>query len=323
MPVGTAQSNRLPTVDVVVVNFNAGDQIISCLHALRNATKSRFQLSRVLIVDNASSDRSTEMAATLPLPLQVIRNDQNRGFGAAANQGARAGASNFILFLNPDARLDPSCLDTMCHQISRSAPLRVRVVGPALLDDSGALQRTSARMPRPIDLVAVAFGLHKLLPSAFDILLPVDAHRRSGPVEHVMGACYLVRRDAFEAVGGFDQNFFMYLEDLDLSYRIRAAGGAVWFEADASCQHTGGGVSRQVPVARLLYMVESRIRFARKHFSFAWALATLAAAITVEPVLRVAIGSIQRDPESVRVGFALWVELLRNARRLWAASRAV
>ena len=115
-----------PSLDIVIVNWNAGDLLRRCLAALPAALDPSFTLARVVVVDNASTDGSLTGLDTLPLPLTMVRNATNRGFGAACNQGAAAGRADYLLFLNPDVFVGSRALSVPLRFLEDPAPRRDR-----------------------------------------------------------------------------------------------------------------------------------------------------------------------------------------------------
>lgn len=276
-----------PTLDIVIVNWNAGAQLSECLASIAAASKARFTLGRVVVVDNGSRDGSLEGLDAYGLPLKVIANGANRGFGAACNQGAAAGEAAFLLFLNPDVRLDADSLDLSVAFLDDAANARFGVCGIQLVDAAGVPHRSCARHPRPGHFAAKLTGLNALAPRLFPSHVMAEwDHAADRVVDHVMGAFYLVRRSLFETLSGFDPRFFVYLEDLDLSVRVQREGFQTMFLARAKAYHRSGGVSEKAKAARLYYSLHSRMLYGRKHFSPATAFALAAGTLVVEPVVR-------------------------------------
>src|SRR5262249_48328158 len=149
----------------------------------------------------------------------------------------------------------------------------------------GRVQRTCCRAPTPLRLMARALGVDRALPS-LGYVMSDWSHESTRYVDHVIGAFYLIRREAFERLGGFDERFFVYLEDLDLSMRVRAAGGKCLYVADAVAHHVGGGTTAPIKATRLFYSVRSRLQFATKHFDLGSAAAIWAISLTIEPLVR-------------------------------------
>lgn len=307
-------------LDVVIVNWNAGTQLRECLQSLEHADGPRCRLQRVVVVDNASTDDSLN---DLPagLPLVVIRNATNRGFGAACNQGAQGSRADLLLFLNPDARLDGDALAVAATFMARPDASDVGVCGVQLVDESGKVARSCARMPRSRQMLSHAVGIDRIAPALGFAMLDWD-HTESRDVDHVIGAFYLIRRRLFEELAGFDERFFVYLEDLDLSARVRAAGYRVRYLADVRAFHKGGGTSEQVRAARLFYSLQSRLLFVWKHQGTGSALAASVSTLLVEPGIRaahaLAVGSVRDVGEVGRAYLRLWSSLPRTAGLAWS-----
>jgi GT2 family glycosyltransferase len=275
-----------PTLAVIIVNWNAGDQLRACLQALVDARQQRFHLAQVVVVDNASQDDSLANLPADRLPLRVIRNPDNRGFGVACNQGAAEAPTDYLLFLNPDTRIEADALDHAVAHLESPAGAAAGVCGARLLGDQGQTHRHCARQVTAARMWANLLGVDRLTPWTSGYLLRRWDHGHSQPVNHVMGAFYLIRRDLFAALGGFDPRFFVYLEDLDLSERVRRAGWRIDYCAAVRVYHKGGGTSEQIKARRLYYSLDSRLRYARKHFTPISAAGIWIGTLFIEPPLR-------------------------------------
>jgi len=273
-------------------------------------------LGRVVVVDNASRDDSLDGLDFPALPLLIIRNPANRGFAAACNQGASGSSADYLLFLNPDTRLLRDTLQKSIVCMSLSERSRTAILGVQLLDEKGGIARTCARFLTPRGFISKMLGLSRLFPTAFpeNFYWEWD-HRESREIEHVMGAYFFVRNSLFKDIAGFDERFFMYLEDADLSLRVRQAGWSSYYLASAQCYHSGCGSSDQVRALRLFYVLRSRIFYGFKNFSLASAVTLLLASLFIEPISRVgqAIlrGSIAQIGEVSRGYALLWQALPR------------
>lgn len=276
-----------PSLDIVIVNWNAGRQLETVLRSIAGARASSFTLASVVIVDNGSTDNSLELPP-LDLPIQVIRNSTNRGFAAACNQGARAGTGDVVLLLNPDTELEPSSLSAPLAWLGSPSRERVGIVGIQLIDDAGHVARSCARSPQPHHFWIKVLGLDRLWPARFQShVMDEWPHDSTREVDHVIGAFYMVRRQLWTALSGMDERFFVYLEDVDFSTRARQAGWSVVFLAEARARHTGGGTSAQVKPLRLALALESRLRYGLKHFPAIHAMALTGGTFVIEPWLRV------------------------------------
>ena len=270
-------------------------------------------MASIVVVDNASADGSADGLGDAGGRLRTIRNATNRGFAAACNAGAALGASPLVLFLNPDTRLEAGALTVPLRFMAAAAARRVGICGIRLVDAEGRAQRCCARLPGARHFVHQALGLPRLAPAAFPgVELAEFDHESDRDVDHVMGAFYLVRRTLLEALNGFDERFFMYLEDLDFSKRASERGWRTRFLAGAHAFHLQGGTSRHVKAARLFYALRSRILFSLKHHRPGGAAAVLLATALAEPPLRLLRGLARAAPEELRSTLLAYALLYRN-----------
>ncbi|MFN2590092.1 MAG: glycosyltransferase family 2 protein [Actinomycetota bacterium] len=222
---------------VVVVNYNTGPYLERCLRsAFESAGDARLE---VVVVDNASHDGSADAAAAAHPPLRLIRNDGNRGFAAAANQGIRATSAPFVLLLNPDAEVLSGTLAGFV-KVARDRP-QAAAIGALVRDPDGTVYPSARRVPTLAEAVGHAF-LGPFVPNRFSRAYTMaDWDRRSErSVEWVSGSCVLLRREALDHVGLFDERFFMYVEDVDLCTRLRQRGWDVLFSPELEVLHVGG-----------------------------------------------------------------------------------
>ncbi len=212
-------------LDVVIVNWNGGALLRACLASLAAAEDDLGETLalRVVVVDNASRDGSLENLPSLRHGPAVIANPDNQGFGRACNAGAARGNAPAILFLNPDARVTGASLAGAHAALMAEAG--TGIVGAQLRDEAGRVQRSCARRPSAVSLVGQALLLDRarLVPSHF---MTEWDHGEDRAVDQVMGAFLMIRRSLFTALGGFDERFFVYYEDVDLCARAWDAGFA-------------------------------------------------------------------------------------------------
>lgn len=308
------------SIDVVIVNWNSGDRVAACVHSLLR--HDRGEISSITVVDNQSADGSADGIVAHDL-VNVVAAGSNLGFGRACNLGATLGEAPFLLFLNPDCAVFEGSLSGPLAFLTGIAGQPYAVAGIRLLDAGGMVQRHCARFPGPGTMIADATGLARLAPRVFPPLIMTDfAHENDCDVDHVIGAFYMVRRRAFEAVGGFDRRFFMYMEDLDLSRRLSRNGGRVRYLFGPSAFHEGGGTSGQILGRRLGYSMIARMIYSRIHFTFPGKLAVLIAIAFAEPVIRLgrslATGGGQ-GRRQILEGIAVFWRWLLNSRMEAAA----
>jgi N-acetylglucosaminyl-diphospho-decaprenol L-rhamnosyltransferase len=295
------QSTTPLSLDIVVVNWNAGAYLRGCLESVAAAQRAAYQLGKVVVVDNASTDGSLDGLHGIDLPLEILRNGENRGFSIACNQGAEVGDSDLILFLNPDTRLFPETLDLTVAFMADPANSHVGICGGQMLGEDGRRQFSCARFPTFTMFATHMIGLTRVLPRWFppQRLTPKEANH-SGIVDQVIGAYFLIRRSVFGALGGFDERFFMYLEDVDLAYRARRLGYPSYFLAEASVYHKEMTSTMQVRGRRLFYLLRSRTQYARKHWP-AWQAALLAGLIlAVELPVRAIVSALRGRRDELR-----------------------
>jgi len=265
-----------PGLDIVIVNWNTGSYLRECVRSVEEADGSRFELRKIVVVDNASSDDSLAGIGDSGLPIHVIRNETNRGFGAACNQGAAAGEAPFLLLLNPDTRVTPEAIDRTVDFMLDPANADVGICGCRMLDERGEDEFNCWRFPTFGIWVGKLTGLSYLLPRWIPMQrMSAEELSGSGPVDQVIGAYNLVRRPLFEALDGFDERFFVYLEDVDLAFRARELGFSSYYLASVVVHHVGRVSSEQVRGKRLFYLIRSRTEYARKHWP-RWQAVTLA-----------------------------------------------
>jgi N-acetylglucosaminyl-diphospho-decaprenol L-rhamnosyltransferase len=223
------------TVDAVVVAHASRDTLRGCVAPLAGAAGVR-----VIVVDTASADPAFDTIEDLP-GVEAVHAERNGGFAYGCNLGAARGTGTYVLLVNPDAALPAAELATLAAVLD--ADPRVGLVAPRIVDEDDALQRSVRRFPRLRSALSKALFLHRIWPNAAwsdDLVHDPRAYERAWEPEWVSGACMLVRREAWDALGGLDEGFFMYAEDTDLCWRLWDQGWRVRFEPAATVLHTGG-----------------------------------------------------------------------------------
>ena len=236
-------------VAVIIVNYNTGEDAAACaLSAAADLAAVHGQPPETIVVDNASSDGSAARLRAAPR-IRLIANDTNVGFGAAVNQAARATDAPLLWVLNPDCRVLPGAFAALARTLD--AHVECAIAAPQLLNDDGSVQASARGEP---GAWTGLFGRHGLLTKFFPNAaaarrnLPaadlVASGVESAPVDWVMGAAMLIRRAPFDAVGGFDERYFLYWEDADLCRRLRDAGFTTRYVPGARVRHAGGASAR-------------------------------------------------------------------------------
>ena len=249
----------MAAVDVVVVSYNNRDELRGCVERLSHADDIT-----VVVVDNASSDSSLESVADLPVV--GIPMEENRGFAAGCNVGWRRGDGDYVLFLNPDARIEVEDVRRLTQTFEDNDT--VGIAGPRILDEAGKVEFSIRSFPRFSSTYAQALFLHRLWPTASwvdEVVRDPNRYSTQRPVEWLSGACLAIRRPLLERLGGFDEGFFMYCEDKDLCRRTWQQGYSVVFEPAATAMHLGGGGASAPRDELIPTLATSRVRYARKH----------------------------------------------------------
>ncbi len=307
----------IPSLDIIIVNWNAGKQLYECINSIIAADREGFKLQRVVIVDNASSDGSIDCLKNLDLPLEIIQNLTNRGFAAACNQGSEHSQADYLLFLNPDTRLFKNSLIKPIQFMENPTNTHIGICGIQLLDENGVVNRHCCYFPNPRKLFNKILGLNYISLKHFSSYTMVEwEHSTNRKVDHVIGAFYLVRRKLFESLNKFDERFFVYWEDMDFSYRAYQAGWYCYYLADATAFHKGNGTSEQIKAKRLFYSWRSRILYSYKHFSWGTATGLSMATLILEPLARLGLAAItfswRQIQETLEASFRLWIYILQK-----------
>jgi N-acetylglucosaminyl-diphospho-decaprenol L-rhamnosyltransferase len=260
-------------VSVVVVTYNPGRSLDACLRSLRHALDVPYE---VMIVDNGSVDGAPERAAARHRA-RLIHVGRNAGYGTAANIGVAESEAPWVLVINPDTEFLPGSLSRLLDATRRWPG--AGVFGPALLNDDGTVYPSARSIPS----LTAGIG-HALCVRWWPSNPWTAAYRREGqlPVEGptgwLSGACLMFSAAAFASVGGFDERYFMYFEDLDLCERLATAGWSNVYVPSAAVHHVGGLATAQVPATMTLAHHRSAVRYLTgrypkvRHAPLRWAL---------------------------------------------------
>jgi N-acetylglucosaminyl-diphospho-decaprenol L-rhamnosyltransferase len=245
-------------VSAVIVNYKARDYLLRCVASLR-----ADGVQEIVVVDNDSDDGSQAALAAVDAAA-FVPSGANLGFGSAANIGAAATSGRLLLIMNPDAVVVPGAVPALAAALDADGGLAV--VGPRVENPDGTCYPSARRFPALGVAVGHAF-LGLVRPdNRFTRrykMLDVDRNR-AADVDWVSGTCMLARRSAFEAVGGFDEAYFMYVEDVDLCWRLHRAGWRVGYEPGARVVHKVGASSDLAPYRMIAAHHRSLLRFAAR-----------------------------------------------------------
>jgi GT2 family glycosyltransferase len=246
-------------VSAVVVTYNALPWIERSLESLAGTG------AETIVVDHGSTDGTLDLVRTRWPDVRVIE-QENKGLGGGSNAGMRVASGRYFLLLNSDAWLKEGALDKLVAFADEHP--EAAVVGPKLLNPDGTLQRSVRGFPSVWRLATEYFFLRKLAPRSRALNAFYAGgfeHDAIRPADFVMGAAMLVRREAADAVGLFDEDFFMFNEESDWCYRFRQAGWEVLFYPGAEVFHVGGATTKQNWQRNYREQVVSHLRFLAKH----------------------------------------------------------
>ena len=248
-----------PTVSAVVVNYKARDHLVECVRSLRAEG-----IDDVVVVDNHSADGSREALAAVDPGAHFLDTGANLGYGTAVNRGAVLTSGDLLLVCNADVVIEPGAVKALVDVVD--ADRRVAIVGPQVENSDGTPYPSPRTFPDLKVALGHAFLGHVAPRNRFTRryrLLDWD-HVRTLDAQWVSGACFLVRRDAWVALGGFDESYFMYVEDVDLCWRAGRAGWKVAFDPAGRVTHAQGASSDLRPYRMIVEHHRSLLRFYRR-----------------------------------------------------------
>jgi GT2 family glycosyltransferase len=216
-----------PLVTALILNYRSGKSAIACAKAL--SAESFATQMEIIIIDNHSNNDSI---AILRAGVQnmnnvrIVETPKNKGFGYGYNLGARCARGTYLLINNPDKRIESGGLQTMINVLERDA--NIGILGPKLMHPDGTRRLSYRRDPRMIDILSRRSFAQNIFGQALTHYLMLDTNpEKTQDVDWIIGGCFLIRRDFFQALSGFDERFFLFFEDADLCRRCREAGKKV------------------------------------------------------------------------------------------------
>lgn len=302
-----------PSVDVVIVNWNAGNLLFDCISSIKNSINESFTLNKVIIVDNASSDNSLDRIEEIDLTIKIIRNNDNYGFGKACNIGTNASNGDYILILNPDTKLFEDSISKPLKFLIENEKNKIGMLGVQIVDENGHISKNCARFPTPFKIAYQSIGLDKIFPKLFPPHFMIEwDHNSNREVDQVMGSYILMPRALFTELNGYDDLFFVYYDDLDLSLRAKKLGWKNYYFAEVKIYHKGGGTSEKIKSTRLFYILDSKLKYAKKHFNKIAFLIDALFIFLLEPITRIFYASIKGDFSSIKETLIGYKKLYKN-----------
>jgi GT2 family glycosyltransferase len=297
-------------LSVVIVNFRQWENTVALTHQLDAADCMRSGQAEVVLIDNDTTPQPLRRCVRYWAGVSLRCFGRNRGFARAVNEGCRRARGQWLLLLNPDVRVPEEFLDRVLAAADRlaAADPRAGILGFQLRHADGTRQGSTGPFPTLANVLA---GL--LRPRARRRCQPLRGPRRQ-PVAWATGCCLLVRRDCWQELGGFDEDFFLYYEDVDLCRRARAAGWTVWYDPAVRVTHFRPLHTRPVPAPLRVMTRHALLTYGAKHWPN-WQFRLLGWAVWGEAWLRqlLALGRGQGDAAGHFVRLrALAADLLRG-----------
>jgi GT2 family glycosyltransferase len=254
-------------LDIVIVNYDSGHHLVNCLTAL-NMNNGVANGCQIIVYDNGSSDSSLQRARSSFPNVRYIGNHTNLGFATAVNRVAQTLKSKYLLLLNPDVVIFPNTVDLMFKFMEQHP--KCGILGGEILSPFGFRQHTCRKFPHYFN---VPFGRRSLARRVFPnntlsnkyLYLNLDSDYPQ-KVDFVEGSLMMIRREAAEQVGFFDEGFFLYLEDADLCYRIKERGWETWWLPESYAIHYRGENFRADNVHPAMHHSRGFYRFFSKHY---------------------------------------------------------
>ncbi len=253
-----------PSVAAVIVTWNGKAYAVECLESLK---KHAGDLAlQTIVVDNASTDGTPEAVQEQFPEVQLVRSRTNLGFSSANNLGVRLTDADYVCLINSDVVVPPQCIERMI-EFMESHP-DVGMLGPKMVGPDGGTGDSVMRLPTVWNTFCCAMGFHRLFKTSKwlgGFMMSGFPYDQTTDVEVLTGWFWMLRKSALQQVGGLDEQFFMYGEDIDWSYRYLKAGWRVVFFADAWALHYGAASSAAAPARFYVEMRRANLQYIRKH----------------------------------------------------------
>jgi len=264
-------------LSVVLINYRSRDPLLACLAALPAGVGALA--SETLVIDNASGDGSAEAAIAAHPGARLLSNRENVGYARAVNQGVAATSGAFVMIMNPDCEVRPGAVQRLVEHLG--AHPRTALAGPRILNPDGSLEYSARGFPDAFTFLFNRYSLFTRLfpanPYSRRYLMTDWDHASTRGVDWLSGACLVARRAAVEQVGGMDEAFFMFNEDVDWCRRMHDAGWGVDYVHDAVVVHHIGASRKRTANRVILERHRGMIHYFRKHHPANPIVETLAA----------------------------------------------
>jgi GT2 family glycosyltransferase len=254
----------MSAISVVIVSWNGCEYLRNCLASIRETGGSVVR--EVIVVDNASSDGSPDMVAIEFPEVTLVRSVENLGFARANNLGMRRSTGSLMALVNSDVIVHPNCFQRLAAFLDNHP--EVGLAGPKVLGRDGCVQSTCGRLPTVWNTICEFLLLYRIFPcwSAFSGFQERQVDGETNAAVEVLSGCFwLARRTAVDAVGGLDERFFFYAEDIDWCKRFKSACWKLMLVPEATATHFGGGSSSNAPLRYSIVFLQANLAYWKKH----------------------------------------------------------
>ncbi len=252
-------------LSVIIVNYNTRELLVQLLESImENVVTISYE---IIVIDNGSQDGSVELLRSEYGNVHLIRNEENTGFSRANNQGSTLSTAKYLLLLNSDTIVSKGAVETMMDQLESDD--KIGIVGPRLINCSGEVQKSCGVFPTLLTEFFSRTFLDRLFPRHQIVArysMGAWDYSSTRKVEWVTGACMMMGKPTYDALSGFDENFYMFYEDVDLCFRITQMGYSVLYCVESAVTHIGGASwieFREIPIE---HKCRSALYFFSKHF---------------------------------------------------------
>lgn len=255
-----------PDLSIITVSWNVSQFLAGCLDSLRLESPRADGLTvEVIVIDSASSDGTPTMIAARYPQVKLLAQTQNVGFTVGNNIGLKVASGRYLMLLNPDTIVVGDALTQLVKYMD--AQPQVGVSGPQTLNADGTVQSTRRRFPTLATGIFESTWLQPFAPRrVLDRFYAADiADDATADVDWVQGSALVVRREAYELVGGLDEQYVMFSEEVDWCKRIKSAGWRVVYVGTAKIIHYGGQSTEQVTARKHIHFQQSKLRYFRKY----------------------------------------------------------
>lgn len=273
-------------LSIVVLSYNTKSLTVRCIRSIANVYKNLIGKElEVILTDNGSTDQTIDAVKNLKLGIKIVENKENLGFSKGNNKGAKVSLGKYLLFLNSDTEIKDEGFFKMADFLDNNP--KVGIVGGKLLNLDGTVQKSAGSFYNLINLFFVLLGGER-------IGMIRKSPKKAAKVDWVSGACFMVREDLFKKLKGFDENFFMYMEDMELCFRANKFGSLVYYFPEIELLHRERGSSNKSFAVNQIY--KGLLYFYKTHKPY-WQYLLVKLLLTLKASIAIIVGTISNNSD--------------------------